>query len=259
MAAGGAGRPRAARSSRTSRPLGAPGHRPERFVETDAHVVAAVQDGAAVALALEQHAQGQVVADLHPEVLEAFRAPERARPDQIEPAGPDGGARGGILDGPDAPDHRDGAREGGRRRVEQQAGRVELREDGGVAEPIRLGVADDPAQGPGAHEHVAVAEEDPLSSAGARPRGERVELPEPALWQCGDVHGADPRVGRRDPVDDRRRGVGRAVVDQDQLQVRVVVGEPHGHRLPQPFLLVARRHHDRDVRLSARAAGQAGP
>jgi hypothetical protein len=74
-------------------------------------------------------------------------------------------------------------------------------------------------------------------------------LPEPALRQRAVAAGdeADPGVALRVGADDVGRGVARAVVEHEDLEVvDAVRGEQGGQAGADPQLLVARRHEDAD-------------
>ena len=95
--------------------------------------------------------------------------------------------------------------------------------------------------------HIGVAEQQILAMCRTACRVERVDLAEPSLGQRLDADDLEPWVTACGIARDVARAVGRAVVHEDELEIRVVLGEARAKRRPDSPRLVPRRHDDRDA------------
>jgi hypothetical protein len=104
-------------------------------------------------------------------------------------------------------------------------------------------------------EQVVVGEPREELAAGAL-GGQREVVPEAGV--LGVAPPADARIGLGVPATDVGRGIDRCVVGDQDLQVRVLLGERRVERLGQEVLAVADGDADGDERRVARHAGGAG-
>jgi hypothetical protein len=108
---------------------------------------------------------------------------------------------------------------------------------------------------------VRVGEQQDLAAGRARAKPEGMGLADPARRRFASGNDAQPRSARASLSRMAARAVRRTVVDDDDLEVRIVLGELRRDGRRDRPLLVARRDDDRDFgkvrRLRPRARGAA--
>ena len=109
-------------------------------------------------------------------------------------------------------------------------------------------MGDRPLQRAGLVVDVRVGEQHVLAGRARERDVHRVHLAEPAGRQLADVQRDDPRVLACEPIDDLAGVVGRAVVDDDVLGVRVALGEARPQSGFDRRALVARGDDDGHAR-----------
>src|SRR6266496_4423532 len=100
--------------------------------------------------------------------------------------------------------------------------------------------------------NVCVAEEKELAARTASAAIEGAQFPQPARRQLGHVDGPYTAVLAGEPVHDDPRAVGRTVVDENDLEIRVVIPEPRPDRLLDLYGLVTCRDDDGHARPPSR-------
>ena len=99
--------------------------------------------------------------------------------------------------------------------------------------------------GRGMRPHVGILEEEPIAGRGLGAVPARPVLSDPARRERRRIHPTD--LGRAS-IDHARGPVGRAVLHDEDLQVRIVLSEQAIQGRRQVEFLVARRDHDTDPR-----------
>ena len=124
--------------------------------------------------------------------------------------------------------------------------RLEHREEREPFGPVALHECESPSHGVGRVTHVGVREEQPLPARPLEALLARPRLAHPPWGHRPSVQHLHP-FGRGGARLCRRR-VRRLVVDDDHLERAVRLARQRPERDPDPPLLVAGRHHDRDER-----------
>ena len=224
------------------------------MVDAHARGPAAVDVVTARARGLDHVAERHVVGGLEAQVLEAGRAVKRAAAHEREAAAAHRNVGRRVAYGVGTRCHRHDADEDGPEQVDESAAAAELRDEREQIEALGLAVRDRPPEHARHKLDVGVGEQQPLTGRNLDAVVHRVHLAEPAVRQVVDAHDLQALVACREPREDLRRLILRAVVDDDEFEVRVPVVEPRGQRRREVGGLVARR----DDRAHLRPARRVG-
>ena len=206
------------------------------------------------AASLHHQARPDVVNDLEPEPLKPGRGSNAARRTRLKAPVPIAfGERGSLASQGRrrAGRPRKGRREaGGRRPTASRA-----RPAGHVIQPLGLGPRDRVSGARGVEVDVGIGEPGSSVRRPVRRHAAHCVDPHPATpWQLADVDHRDARIGRRKAAAISGRAIGRAIVDQHDLQVRIVLREQAATAAS-----MTRARSLRPVRRRSRRARTAGP
>ena len=102
---------------------------------------------------------------------------------------------------------------------------LDVGQHGQVIQALLLAMGDHATQCARSQVHVGIAEEQPLAGGELRPAVQRVNLAQPAGRQLVNVQHAQPVVARRELIGQCTGVVGRAVIDQDELDLGIAFVE----------------------------------